>query len=159
MFFNDPIELERFITPIAGPVLIRPAIGASFNAKTSIKRLEHIGFFSIAANSFKAVKDAQLDFYGLTIPLSAPFTVLQTDRNQEYELHSAHLLSPGQTFNFTAKRKCHSLIANFFADPVSHYSRKLLQSDSQDLPALGTEVSFFNQAGSILLRSGRSGNG
>ena len=69
MFYNDPIEFESFITPIAGPVIIRPAIGASFNAEICIKRLEHVGLFTVAANSFKVVKEPQQNFYGLTIPL------------------------------------------------------------------------------------------
>ncbi|MCK5666549.1 MAG: helix-turn-helix transcriptional regulator [Thiotrichaceae bacterium] len=153
MFFNDPIEFENFITPTAGAVLIRPAIGASFNAEICMKRLEHVGLFTVSANSFKAVKDLQQDFYGLTIPLSAPFAILESSRNHIYESPSAHLLLPGQPFNFTAKRKCNFLVANFFADPVSDYSRKLLQSDSEGQASLNSEVSFFSQSGSVLLRS------
>ena len=151
MFYNDPIELERFITPIAGPTLIRPAIGASFNAEICIKRLEHVGLFTIAANSFKAVKEPQQNFYGLTIPLSASFAI--SDKNQIYEPTSAHLLSPNQPFNLTSKRKCNLLVSNFFVDPVSDYSRKLLQSDFWGQASLNSDVSFFAQSGSVLLRS------
>ncbi|NOR81351.1 MAG: hypothetical protein GQ529_11065, partial [Methyloprofundus sp.] len=100
-----------------------------------------------------AVNDPQQDFYGLTIPLSAPFAISESGLNQIYESPSAHLLSPGQPFNFTAKRKCNFLVANFFADPVSDYSRKLLQSDSREFPSLGSDVSFLTQTGSVLLRS------
>jgi len=153
MRFDDPVEFEAFLAPIGGEVSIRPAIGALFTAEIMMQRLSNVGLFSVSANTFKAVKDSQLDFYGLTIPLGAPFAVLEFSRNQMYEAPFAHMLSPGQTFNFTAKRKCHFLVANFFTDPVSDYSRKLLQSDAKKLPPLRTEVSFFTQTGSILLRS------
>lgn len=129
MFYNDPIEFESFITPVAGPVKIRPAIGASFNAEICIKSLEHVGLFTIAANSFKAVKEPQQNFYGLTIPLSAPFAISESDKNQVYVPTSAHLLPPNQAFNLTSKQKCNLLVSNFFVDPVRDYSRKLLQSD------------------------------
>jgi AraC-like DNA-binding protein len=63
------------------------------------------------------------------------------------------LLSPGQEFDLTAKRKCHFLVVNFFVDPVSDYSKKLLQSDYQNFPSLNSDISFFTQTGSDLLRS------
>ena len=153
MFFDDAVEFEGFLAPVAGNVLIRPAIGASFNAEICMKKLEHVGLFTVSANSFKAVIEQQQDFYGLTIPLGASFTTLESGRNHVFESSSAHLLSPGQPFNLTAKRKCNFLVCNFFVDPVSDYSRKLLQSDSRELPPLGSDVSFFSQTGSVLLRS------
>ncbi|RKZ45663.1 MAG: hypothetical protein DRQ58_10035 [Gammaproteobacteria bacterium] len=153
MFFDDPVEFEEFLAPVGGDVLIRPAIGAAFNAEICMKRLEHIGLFTVSANSFKAVKEPQQDFYGLTIPLSASFTISESDRNHAYKSPSAHLLSPGHTFELTAKRGCHFLVSNYFVNPVSDYSRKLLQSDSLDLPSLGTDILFSTQMGSVLLRS------
>lgn len=153
MFFDDPIKFEEFLAPVGGDVLIRPAIGSSFNAQISMKRLEHVGLFTVSANSFKAVKEPQGDFYGLTVPLSASFTISECGRSQAYESSSAHLLSPGQPFDFTAKRKCYFLVGNFFVDSVSDYSKKLLQSDFQGLPSLKSDISFFTQTGSVLLRS------
>lgn len=153
MIFNDPVKFGDFIEPVGGDVLIRPAVGTSFNAKISMRRLEHVGLFSITANSFKAVKEPQKDFYGLTVPLNSSFKISESGRNQTYEPSSAHLLSPGDPFDLTAKRNCHFLVANFFVDPVSDYSIKLLQSDSQDFSSLNPDVSFFTQTGSVLLRS------
>lgn len=153
MHFDDPAELEDFISPVGGDVLIRPAMGASFNAEICMKRLEHVGLFTVSANSFKAVKEPQQDFYGLTIPLSASFSISESGRNQAFESSSAHLLQLGHSFDFTAKRKCHFLVSNFFARPVSDYSKKLMQSDCQGVSSLNSDVSFFTQTGSVLLRS------
>ena len=139
--------------PVGGNVSIRPATGTSFKAEISMKKLQHVGLFTISANTFKAAKEAQKDFYGLTIPLNTSFSISESGRDQSYESSSAHLLSPGRPFNLTAKRNCNLLVGNFFVDPLSDYSRKLLQSDSSAFPSIGSNVSFYSQAGSILLRS------
>mgnify|MGYP001816489754 CR=1 FL=1 len=153
MRFNDPAEFEDFLKPVAGDVLKRPAIGSLFNAEISLKKIYTVVLFTVSANSFKVVKEPQGDFYGLSVPLSAPFTVSERGRNQEYETSSAHLLKPGHSFDCTAKRKSHFLVCNFFVDPVHEYSRRLLQSDTQELSALNPDVSFFSRAGCGLLRS------
>jgi len=153
MLFDDPVEFEEFLAPVGGEVLIRPAFGSLFNAEIRMERLKHVGLFTVSANSFKVIKEPQGDFYGLSIPLSASFSVLDAGRNQAYDSSSAHLLIPGHSFDLTAKRKCHFLVSNFFVDPVSDYSKKLLQSDSQDFSSLKPDISFFTQKGSDLLRS------
>jgi len=152
MLFNDPLEFGEFLTPVAGDVLIRPGRGVLFNAEICMKRLEHVGLFTISANTFMAVKDTQQDFYGLTIPLGGSFAISESGRSKVYEPSSAHLLSPGHTFNLKAKRKCNFLVSNFF-NSVRGYSSNLLQSNSQTLPSLCSDVSFFTQTGSVLLRS------
>ena len=153
MFFNNPEEFEEFLVPVGGDVSIRPATGTSFKAEISMKKLQHVGLFTISANTFKAVKESQKDFYGLTIPLNTSFAISESGRDQSYDSSSAHLLSPGQPFNLTAKRNCNLLVGNFFVNPLSDYSRKLLQSDSSVFPSIGSDVSFFSQPGSVLLRS------
>jgi len=152
MFFDDPVEFEDFLAPVAGDIRIRHAKGASFNSEISMKKLEHVGLFTVSANSFRAVKE-QPDFYGLTIPLNTHFTISESGRNQRYESPSAHLLSPGHTFKLTAERKCHFLVSNYFVDAVSNYSRELFQSDSLQLPSFGSDILFTTQVGSALLRS------
>ena len=114
MLFDDPTEFEDFLEPIGGDVSIRPATGSLFNAEISLKKLDAVGLFAVSANSFKVLKEPQGDFYGLTVPLSAPFTVSEHGRNQEYDASSAHLLKPGHAFDLMAKRKCHFLVCNFF---------------------------------------------
>lgn len=151
MFFENPTELEVFLTPVGGDVLIRPATGASFNAEIHMKRLDRVGLFSLSANSFRVVKEPQAEFYGLTIPLSTPFTVSERGRNHEYQ-SSAHLLNSGSAFDLTAKRKAHFLVCNFFTSPVHDYTQKLLQSDSLDFSLLKPDVTF-TRTGSDLLRS------
>ena len=153
MLFNDPEEFEDFLKPVGGDVLIRPAIGTFFNAEISLKKLDAIGLFTVSANSFKVVKEPQGDFYGLSVPLSAPFTVSECGQSREYVTSSAHLLKPGRTFDCTAKSKSHFLVCNFFVDPVHDYSRRLLQSDTQELSALNPDVSFFTRTGCGILRS------
>ena len=152
MLFNDPTKLEEFLSPIGGDVSMRPATGSLFNAELCMKKLDRVGLFSISANSFRAVKEPQEDFYGLTIPLNAPFTVSEHGKNHEYESSSAHLLTPGHTFDFTAKRNAHILVSNFFTSPVHDYSQRLLQSDSLDFTSLKSDVTF-SRTGSALLRS------
>ena len=153
MLFDDPTEFEDFLEPIGGDVSIRPATGSLFNAEISLKKLDAVGLFSVSANSFKVVKEPQGDFYGLTVPLSAPFMVSERGRNQEYEALSAHLLKPGHAFDLTAKRKCHFLVCNFFTDPFHDYYQRLLQSDTQEFSSSNPDVSFFSRTGSGLLRS------
>lgn len=152
MFFNDPTKFEDFLAPVAGDVSIRPATGSSFNAEIHVKKLDRVGLFSISANSFRAVKEPQEEFYGLTIPLNAPFTVSEHGKNHEYESSSAHLLTLGHNLDLTAKRKTHFLVSNFFAHPVREYTQKLLQSDSLDFTSLKPDVTF-SRTGSDLLRS------
>ena len=152
MVFNDPIKFEDFLAPVGGDVLIRPATGSLFNAEICMKRLDRVGLFSVSANSFRVVKEPQEDFYGLTIPLSAPFTISEHGRMHEYESSSAHLLTSGHAFDLTAKRKAHFLVSNFFADPVQEYLQKLLQTDSLDFSLLKPDVTF-TRTGSDLLRS------
>jgi AraC-like DNA-binding protein len=150
MRFNNPEEFEDFLKPVGGDVSIRPAIGSFFNAEISLKKLDAVGLFSVSANSFKVVKEPQEDFYGLTVPLSAPFTVSE---HGQYKASSAYLLKLGHSFDCTAKRKCHFLVCNFFTDQVHDYSQRALQSDTQEFSAFNPDVSFFTQAGSGLLRS------
>lgn len=153
MRFNDPEKFEEFLAPVGGDVLIRPATGLSFNAEICMKSLDRVGLFSVSAESFRVVKEPQEDFYGLTIPLSAPFTVSEHGINHEYESSSAHLLTPGHSFDLSAKRKTHFLVSNFFANPVHDYSQRLLQLDTLNLSSLNPDVSLFNPTGSNLLRS------
>ena len=153
MLFNDPTEFEDFLEPIGGDVLIRPATGSLFNAEISLKKLDAVGLFSVSANSFKVLKEPQGDFYGLSVPLSAPFTVSERGRNQEYEASSAHLLKPGHAFDLMAKRKCHFLVCNFFTNPFHDYSKRLQQSDTQEHSSSNPDVSFFTRTGCGLLRS------
>jgi len=153
MFFNDPEELEEFLSPLAGDVLIRPVIGKTFNAEISIERLRSVGLFTVSANSFRAIKEPQQDFFGLTIPLSAPFTVSTSGKKQIFESSLAHMLVPGHEFNLSAKRNGHFLVSNFFVDPIKEYSNKLLQSDFQALSSINPDISLFTQPGSALLRA------
>lgn len=152
MIFNDPEKFEDYLAPVGGDVLIRPAIGSSFNAEIFMKKLDRVGLFSVSANSFRVVKKPQENFYGLTIPLSAPFTVSDQGRNRDYSSSSAHLLTSSHAFDLTAKRKTHFLVSNFFADSVHEYAQKLLQSDSLDFSLLKPDVTF-TRTGSDLLRS------
>lgn len=153
MFFDDPVEFEAFLEPIGGDVQIRPATGSLFNAKVSTGQLEHVALFTIKATSFKVVKEPQQEFYGLTVPLGAPFTVTEHSRKKAYDSLSAHLLIPGHSFDLSAKRNCHFLVSNIGSDPVSGYLQKILQSDSWQLPSLSADVSFDSQPGSSLLRA------
>ena len=150
MYFNDPALFEEYLAPVGGDIFIRPAIGSLFNAEINMKKLDAAGLFTVSANSFKVVKEPQADFYGLTIPLSAPFTVSE---HGQYGASSAYLLKLGHSFDCTAKRKCHFLVCNFFADQVHNYSQRVLQSDTQEFSAFNPDVSFFTQTGSGLLRS------
>ena len=151
MHFKDPEEFEEFLAPVGGDVLIRPATGSLFNAEIYMKRLERIGLFTVSANSFKVTKEPQSDFYGLSVPLT-PFTVTEGGQQQTYDAPSAHLLSPGHSFDCVAKKGCHFLAATFFTSPIQNYSHKILQSDFHE-STINSKVSFFSQSGSNLLRS------
>jgi len=153
MYFDDPSEFEEYLAPVGGDVFIRPAKGSVFNAEICMNRLKHAGLFEVSANSFKVEKEPQGEFYGLSIPLSASFTVLESGRNNVFDSSSAHLLSPGHSFDCTAKRKCHFLVTNFFVEPIIDYSKKLLQADSHNLQQLNSNISFLTQTGSDFLRS------
>ena len=153
MLFNDPAELENCIAPVAGKLSIRPAIGSVFSAEIAASRLEHTGLFTLSANSFHVKKIPQGEFYGLTIPLGAPFTVSERGRKHLYGSSLAHLLIPGRTFDLSAKSEAHFLVCNYFVNSLDDYSKKLLQSDTQDLNTVNPDISIFSQTGSDLLRS------
>ncbi len=151
MLFKDPEEFEEFLAPVVGDILIRPATGSLFKAEICMKRLEHMGLFSVSAKSFKVTKEPQNDIYGLTVPLT-PFIVTEGGQKQTYDAPSAHLLSPGHSFDFSAKKDCRFLAASFLTVPIHDYSHKLLQSDFHE-STINPKVSFFSQSGSNLLRS------
>jgi AraC-like DNA-binding protein len=151
MLFKDPEEFEEFLAPVGGDVLIRPATGSLFNADICMKKLDRVGLFTVSANSFKVTKEPQSDFYGLSIPLTT-FTVTEGEQKQTYEAPSAHLLSPGRSFDLVAKNNCRFLVANFLTAPIHDYSQKLLQSSFHE-SSNNSNVSFFSKSGSNLLRS------
>ena len=151
MLFKDPEQFEDFLAPVVGDILIRPATGSLFNAEICMKKLERIGLFTVSANSFKVTKEPQNDFYGLTVPLT-PFTVTEGEQKQTYDAPSAHLLSPGDSFDLSAKKSCRFLAATFLTEPLHDYSHKLLQSDLHE-STINSKVSLFSRSGSNLLRS------
>lgn len=151
MLFKDPEEFEEFLAPVVGDILIRPAIGSLFNADICMKRLERVGLFTVSAKSFQVTKEPQNDIYGLTVPLT-PFIFTEGGQKQAYDAPSAHLLSPGHSFDCTAKKDCRFLAASFLTVPIHDYSHKLLQSDFHQ-STINPKVSFFSQSGSKLLRS------
>jgi len=151
MLFKDPEQFEDFLAPVVGDILIRPAAGSLFNADICMKKLERIGLFTVSANSFKVNKEPQKDFYGLTVPLTT-FTVTEGEQKQTYDAPSAHLLSPGDSFDLSAKKGCRFLAATFLTAPTHDYSHKLLQSSSHE-SSINSNVSLFSQSGSNLLRS------
>ncbi len=153
MFFNDPEEFEDYLKPVGGNVSIRPAKGKSFNAEIRMKKLQHVGLFTVSANSFRVIKEPQQDFFGLTIPLSAPFTLTSSGNNRVYDSHLAHMRLPGHSFNMSAIKKCHFLVTNFFIDPINDYSNKILQSDSQLTSVINTDFPLITQTGGIFLTS------
>jgi len=153
MRFYNPEKFAEFLAPVAGDVLIRPVTGLSFSSEITMKRLDRVGLFSVSANSFRVVKEPQEDFCGLTIPLSAPFTVSEHGRGREYESSTAHMLTPGRNFDLASTRKAHFLVTNFFSKPTIDYSQRLLQSDSLNLVSINPDVSIFNPTASDLLRS------
>ena len=152
MFLNDPTKFEQMLAPVAGDVAIRPVSGSLFNAEINMKKLDRVGLFSVSANSFRAAKEPQEEFYGLTIPLSAPFGVSSRGRHHEYQSSSAHLLTSGHAFNLITKRNAHFLATAFFAEPVHQYSQKLFQTDSLDFSLLKPKV-MLSRDSYHLLRS------
>ena len=153
MFFNNPEEFESFLKPVGGDTNIRPVKGSSFNAEICMKRLNHVGLFSISANSFKVIKEPQQDFFGLTIPLSSPFTTTESGKDQSYYSKSAHMLLPGRSFNLSAHQNCHFLVSNFFINPINDYSNRLLQSDAQLNLDKSPDIPLASHSGSLLLSS------
>ncbi|MCP3850655.1 MAG: helix-turn-helix domain-containing protein [Gammaproteobacteria bacterium] len=152
MFFNDPENLQEFLKPVGGDVHIRPGTGSLFNAELCIKKLKYVGLFSISANSFTVSKDEQEDFIGLTIPLSAPFTVNIDNKQQIFDSTSAYMFLPNCTLDVSAINQAHFLVSNFFIDPINDYSNKLLQSNYQGLLSMSPNVSLLSPGGSLLLR-------
>lgn len=153
MFFDDPENLQEFIEPVGGKVFIRPMTGDSFNAEICMKRLHHVSLFSLSTKSFTAIKKSQEGIFGLTIPLSTPFTVTSSGKQQTYESSLAHMLLPGRPFNLSAQRKGNFLVINFNADSISHYSNNLFQSDYQGLSSMDSDVLLLSREGGVLLRA------
>ena len=151
MLFKDPEQFEDFLAPVVGDVLIRPATGSIFNAEIRMKRLEHMGLFSVSAKSFKVTIEPQNDFYGLTVPLT-PLIVTESGQKQTYDAPSAHRLSLGHAFDCSAKNDCRFLAVSLFSAPIHDYSHKILQSDFHE-STVNSNVSLFSQSGSNLLRS------
>lgn len=153
MHFNDPTAFEEYFSPVAGDVHVRPATGSSFNADISMRKLGNVGLFSVNADSFAAHKKFNTEFYGLTLPLSAPFTISDPQLTRSYQTGMAHMLSPGRPLNLTCQRTCHFLVCAFYLAPLNQYLHKLLQTDSAGLGPLATDVLRDTPGGSALLGS------
>ena len=84
MLFTDPLAFEEFLSPIGGGVRIRPMVGSRFRGKIEMKRLQKVGLFTLETDSFLAEKPPGPDFYGFSIPLTAPFTVSSPGYDQTF---------------------------------------------------------------------------
>lgn len=153
MLFNDPLAFEQYLAPAGGEVCIRPMVGSRFKADISMRLLQRIGLFRVEAESFSARKAPQTDFYGLTIPLNVPFTVSERGYDQTFAGSNAHMLSPGDSFNFQCRRKCRSLVCNFFVDPLIAYRERMLQESTSQQTRLEPRVSLVTATGSRLFRT------
>ena len=153
MFFSDPNSFEAYFFPVAGSVHVRPAIGSSFNAEISIRKLGKAGLFTVNAGSFEAHKEPHNEFYGLTIPLNSSFTISDGQFTRSYEPGMGHMTSPGSPLNLTGKRKCNFLACTFFLSPLNQYLQNLLQTDSAELAPLSPDVLLSTPNGSALLSS------
>ena len=118
MQFSDPLAFEDFLSPIAGGVKIRPMVGSRFRGNIEIQRLQKVGLFTLETDSFLAEKPPGQDFYGFSIPLTAPFTVSSPGYDQTFGQSNAHMLSPGLPFTFKCRKSCNALGANFFIDSM-----------------------------------------
>jgi AraC-like DNA-binding protein len=153
MLFTDPLAFEEFLSPIAGGVKIRPMVGSRFKGKIEMKRLPKVGLFTLETDSFLAEKPPGPDFYGFSIPLTAPFTVSVPGYDQTFGRANAHMLSPGMPFTFKCKKKCSVMVANFFVDHMATYRERLLQETTASGEFIGPHVSLMSPAGSSLYRS------
>lgn len=153
MKFTDPIAFEEFLAPAGGEVRVRPMTGTRFKASLDLRMLKRVALFTIEADSFSAQKAPQQDFYGLSIPLNAPFAVSEAGYDQTYGRANAHLLSPGKPFNFKCKNKCHTMACNIFVDPLAAYKERMLQESTASEKLLNPHVSLIPEAGSGLFRS------
>lgn len=153
MKFTDPIAFEEVLAPAGGEVCIRPMTGSRFRANIDMRMLKRIGLFTVEADSFSARKAPQQDFYGLSIPLNTSFTVSEPGHEQTFGRTNAHLLSPGSPFMFKSKSKCHTMVCNFFVDPLEAYKERLLQESTSREQFLNPQVSLLSAAGSRLFRT------
>jgi len=153
MEFNDPLAFEEFLSPIAGGVKIRPMVGSRFRGNIKMQRLQKVGLFSLETDSFLAEKPPGQDFYGFTIPLTAPFTVSSLGYDQTYDQANAHMLSPGLPFTFKCRKSCNVLVANFFVDSMETYRVRMLQKTTARGRFIGPHVSLMSMTGSDLYRS------
>jgi len=147
MKFTDPIAFEEFLAPAGGSVRIRPMTGASFRASLELRMLKKVALFTVEADSFEAQKAPQQDFYGFSVPLNAPFTVSESGGDQPFGRANAHLLSPGKSFNFKCKDKCHTMACNIFVDPLTAYKERMLQEPTASEKPLNSRVSLMPTAG------------
>jgi AraC-like DNA-binding protein len=153
MQFRDPLAFEEFLSPVGGGVKIRPMVGSRFRGNIEMQRLQKVGLFTLEADSFLAEKPPEQDFYGFSIPLTAPFTVSSPGYDQTFGQTNAHMLSPGLPFTFKCRKKCNVLVANFFVDSMETYRERMLQETTASGQFIGPHVSLMSVTGSELYRS------
>jgi len=153
MLFTDPIAFEEYLSPIGGGVKIRPLAGSRFRGNIEMKRLQKVGLFTLETDSFLAEKPPGQDFYGFSIPLTAPFTISSSGFDQIFGDANAHMLSPGRPFTFKCKKKCNALVANFFVDSMEAYRERMFQETADSNQVLESHVSLISTSGSELYRS------
>jgi AraC-like DNA-binding protein len=153
MQFSDPLAFEEFLTPVADGVRIRPMVGSRFRGNIEMQRLQKVGLFTLETDSFLAEKPPGQDFYGFSIPLTAPFTVSSPGYDQTFGQANAHMLSPGLPFTFKCRKSCNALVANFFVDSMKTYRERMLQKTTASGQFIGPHVSLMSVTGSDLYRS------
>lgn len=157
--FEDPELLEDFLRPVAGDVSIRPFTGTNFNAQIQVQNLGKVGLFQLNSKSFIVKKEPQDYFYGLTMPIGAPFYTKEFNKVQNFDLNSAHILDLERPFELFNETKTQFLVANFYSKEVNSYAKNTLQEDIPAQRELSTRLSFQGKSNQLLTNLARAWTG
>ena len=148
----DPEEFQEALAPTVGESRIRPARGADFHVRLTLKPKGKVGLFTARANSIQVHQDPRLPFYGINLPLGRPLTVSQASHPREF-LDDINLTRPDRPIDIKAAVDCRILVLILEREMLQEHVSRLTRSNRPLESRMQTGLSKKTPDGHALGRS------
>jgi len=148
----DPDEFQEALAPTVGESRIRPARGADFHVRLTLKPKEKVGLFTARANSIQVHQEPRLPFYGINLPLGRPLTVSQASHPHEF-LDDINLTRPDRPIDIKAAMDCRILVVILYREMMQEHVARLSRSTRPLESRMQTGLSMKTPDGHALVRS------
>jgi AraC-like DNA-binding protein len=150
--FTSPDVLEAALQQAAKGAKIGPVKGTALRGRAKVAGLSKIQFLSLETEPLFAQIEPAHHFYGLTITRGVPFHIMNGSEKETFDQGCAHLLSPGEPFDFRSTQGTSVYGTNFYVDNLEDYACRLNgDGDTFRLPE-DRRISLKTAAGASFMR-------